>query len=74
MSKHRTRNQKLASQAKKLELAVQEVTSSPQKISSNLRQDLTRTAWVTILALFLQVALALYLNKYGGWKIFLERG
>ncbi len=74
MSKHRTRSQKIASQVKKLEVTAQESPTLAAKITSHLRQDLTTSAVVTILALFLQVAFAIYLNKYGGWKIFFERG
>ena len=63
MSKRRTRAQKMAADQKKAETTPQITTSGPQLQPREIRRDLTRSLIVTILALFLQISLKLFLER-----------
>lgn len=63
MSKRRTRRQKIASGVKKDLNKGELVEKQPHGIDKYLKVDLTRTVLVTILALFLEIMLKLYLER-----------
>jgi len=63
MSKRRTRQQKEAIEAKKAFFKVNSPIETVSKKSVYFTSDLTRTVGVTILALFLEIMLKLYLER-----------
>ena len=65
MSKRRTRRQKEAATTKSAFFKVSSPVEAVSNNSAYFASDLTRTAGVTILALFLEIMLKLYLER--GW-------
>ena len=80
MAMHRTREQKLEAQRKRMQLSSNNIEYKKANNTSqyyypemsldvkNVKADLTRTLWVTILAAILQLILFLYLNQAHGWQ------
>ena len=63
MSKRRTRQQKEAAAAKSAFFRASSPAEAVPKKGAYFASDLTRTAGVTILALFLEIMLKLYLER-----------
>lgn len=80
MAKRRTRQQKIIARLRRrlesnlgqpaLPAQIKASFYSPQRSLPRglLRLDLTRTTIVTILAVIVQIAVAVYLTRYDGWQ------